>query len=543
VIPKRIHFVWIGDCAMPAWASRNLAEFQRLNPDHEIRVHGEDVLLPQFREAYDAAPELCSKADLLRYSALQRWGGWYFDLDFWPFRPVSDIERAYMLDGTRLFVTEQHGQKNPDLKIANGVLAAAADCAIWERIHAEIAQAKPPFTRCQFGPELMTRLVDRHSNAFIVGNWPWFYPAEIGRAGQVYNACVQAGNHYASRIAPTGGQLPFAMHLWAHGRSDITQTRGSGRHQFGEVVEGRKDGEFAGLRARLPMLRLQWQDETQPFCAIAEGLASIGCDVEIVAMGDAPQLDTTDLLVLWNGRKGQAKPWADAARRVNVPALYMEHGFFDRRAYSQIDHQDILHWASWADDLSRPAPLEGAERLARVWPGPLRPFRKRRGRVLVIGQVPRDSQMDESEIQLSTPLEKLVARALPRGVQAVFRPHPKAAAKSAAYLPRCGAATLKEAVEGARFAVMINSNSGAECLAWGCPVLCFGPALYAIAGVAKQATLATFGQAFREMLNGWRPDEEKARNFLEWLACRQWNQDELRDGAVLARLVLKVLTQ
>jgi hypothetical protein len=26
-------------------------------------------------------------------------GGWYFDTDFWPFRPLDDIERAFMLDG------------------------------------------------------------------------------------------------------------------------------------------------------------------------------------------------------------------------------------------------------------------------------------------------------------------------------------------------------------------------------------------------------------------------------------------------------------
>ena len=108
--------------------------------------------------------------------------------------------------------------------------------------------------------------------------------------------------------------------------------------------------------------------------------------------------------------------------------------------------------------------------LARVWPHPLRQFHSRSGYVLVLGQLPRDSQVDESELKLSTPLEKVVARSRPPGVEAVFRPHPRAREKNASYLPRCKAETLAEAIEGARFAVMINSNSGNECLALGCPV-------------------------------------------------------------------------
>jgi len=45
-IPKIIHFFWTGP-AMPEWAERNIQEFRRLNPDHEIRIHGEEVILPE----------------------------------------------------------------------------------------------------------------------------------------------------------------------------------------------------------------------------------------------------------------------------------------------------------------------------------------------------------------------------------------------------------------------------------------------------------------------------------------------------------------
>ena len=104
---------------MPEWAERNIQEFRRLNPDHEIRIHGEEVILPEYGEVASrirgagreyigkqtAAPNL---SDLGRYSAIERFGGWYFDTDIFPFRPVAEIERAWCLDGSKLFLARQH---------------------------------------------------------------------------------------------------------------------------------------------------------------------------------------------------------------------------------------------------------------------------------------------------------------------------------------------------------------------------------------------------------------------------------------------------
>ncbi len=72
---------------MPEWAERNIQEFRRLNPDHEIRIHGEEVILPEYGDVaarirgagreyigkQTAAPNL---SDLGRYSAIERFGGW-----------------------------------------------------------------------------------------------------------------------------------------------------------------------------------------------------------------------------------------------------------------------------------------------------------------------------------------------------------------------------------------------------------------------------------------------------------------------------------
>jgi len=519
---------------MPAWAEANLERFRELNPEFEVAVHGEGALLPKYEPIYRQLECASSRSDLLRYSVLQQHGGWYFDLDFYPMRPLADAVRAYELSGDTMFVSRQAGQKNPALVYANAPLAAETDWAGWELIDEIILSGKPPYGRTAFGPELIRQAVRKRPRLFTVSDAAWFFPAPQAQARRVWEALNNAGDsRYARRLcAGTGGQLPFAMHLWANGSPDLPVPR-----KVLAELDGNPDGPFAGRRACLAALPVQWNDTTQPFGAVAQGLAAAGFSVVVADLDDAAEeLVTSDLLALWNGRKSTYAKLAGSARRFGLPVLAVEHGFFDRRAHVQIDHEGILHWASWRRELKNPAPADGAERLARVWPRPLEPFRKRDGYVLVIGQLRGDSQLAESEITIPADLERLVGRSLPNGTQAVFRPHPKARRQKSNHLPLCKAATLEEAVRGARFAVMVNSNSGNECLALGCPVLCFGPALYAMAGVARQTNVKTFRKDLTEMTNGQHPDESAVRNYLHWLACRQWNADDLADGRVLAEL-------
>jgi len=539
VIPKIIHFVWIG-IDMPEWAERNIAEFARLNPTYEVRVHGDEVLLDRWRDLYEGLSDVCTKSDLLRYSALQRFGGWYFDTDFYPFRPIDDLIRAYGLDGSKAFVAQLHGQKNPAYKASNAVLGITVDSPVWPLVNEAISQANVPVVRTAFGPKLMTDLFGRYPSLFCRAEWPWFYPARAGRAGRLYGVCQRGHSAYMRRVAPTGGQIPFAIHLWAAGGRTITTKS----RELIDELPGGDGGPWNGVRVCMAVLPMQWQDGSQCFRAVAGGLARIGCTVEVRDIHEDNLLETTDLLVVWNGRKGHYKRVSDLARTMGIPRLVLENGFFDRDAYTQIDHVDILHWASWADKLPEPASAEGAERLARVWPRPLEPFGQRDGYVLVLGQVRGDVQMQDSEISVATPLAKVVARSLRgTGVEGRFRKHPQARTLRARCLPVCEAETLEEAIAGARFAVMINSNGGNECLAMGCPVLCLGPALYAKAGVAKQTTMRGIKRALAEMIDGWRPETDKVRNYLRWLACHQWSQEEYRSGDVLDRVLQRALSQ
>jgi len=306
-------------------------------------------------------------------------------------------------------------------------------------------------------------------------------------------------------------------------------------------------------RAVLVAPNRRWADAAAPYRALAAGLRACGLRVDVVAQGPwSPGEPDADVALVWNGAKAVGRRLVQKFRAIGRAVIIMEHGFFDRGNYTQLDHAGFNHTASWRRLLTTPAPAGGAARLRKVWPHRLRAVSARGGYVLVLGQVTGDAQLADSEVRGSRPLLDAVTAAVPAGVQVRFRAHPKAprpyysaksrraGTKHESDLPASAVAaegTLAEAVAGAAFVVTINSNAGNEALAAGCPVLCLGPALYAMAGVARQTTVADMPAAIRDMLAGWTPESAAVRNYLRWLACRQWSRAELADGDALGPIL------
>jgi len=220
VIPSLIHFVWIGP-PRPAWVQENIGGFQRLNPDYRVIVHNESELVEPFRRRYVETDDLCTKADLVALSVMRTQGGFYFDTDFVPLRSLSDLRYAWMLDGQTMFVARQHGQRDKSLKIACGVMAASTEWRGWPLFEEHVAAARPPHSRTRFGPEMFTHFEAMHPELFTVGAWPWFFPLPIATAAVMHRYAAQHGLTSLRLVAPTGGQLPYMLHLWAHGKPDL----------------------------------------------------------------------------------------------------------------------------------------------------------------------------------------------------------------------------------------------------------------------------------------------------------------------------------
>ncbi|MBL7133139.1 MAG: hypothetical protein ISS78_03490 [Phycisphaerae bacterium] len=294
----------------------------------------------------------------------------------------------------------------------------------------------------------------------------------------------------------------------------------------------------------------QWRDRGRvvgfPHRHLFEGLKRIGREPMVVAGGQWPLLtEPVEAVFLWNGTKGRAGEYARRFRQQGTVVFVMEHGWFDRRRHVQIDHKSFAHAASWAtrEHFDSPALQKGRMRFRRAFgrlPKPLKSAKTRPGYILVLLQVPGDSQLRDSEIGSPGPLVRAVEAAAPAGCEIQVRPHPL---HEWTCHPKGRARTmggpLSEAVEGATFCVTINSTAGIESLALGCPVLCLGPALYATAGVALQTSLADMPAAMAKMAQGWSAcggTTKAVHNFLYHLACRQWSFDEIAEGSVLRGL-------
>jgi len=551
MIPKVIHFIWL-DSPLPAWAKRNIDEFRRLNPGHEIRLHGADAICDEFRRHCTPNEHPSTRSDLIRYGILERDGGWYFDVDYWPLRPIEDIERAYALDGSQLFASWMN---NP--RINNGVLGCGPGLPLWrimaKWIHAGGVKGRYG-GRTKYGPRLLTRLYEQHPDAVCIASWPWFHGVPDAMAGKVYRRALRGGAVELLRrtVPETGGQLPFAFHLWAHTHGDRIEGRAVGDVQtFG-------DGDR--LVAVCGQTRIN-DDGSRPWRRIAEAAARLGFRAEVLDYQKKDALDRCsdipDVAVFWNGLKNVHKRHADRAKLYGATPLILEHGFFDRNHHFQCDHEGILHHSSWRARLADPAPFEGEQRLRTFYPDGIQPMKRRHGYVLVLGQVNGDSQLFDSEITAPLPLQRAVKAAAPDGVTVYFRPHPatmhERRIRRHRILPMFGGepnrkeqeeykrtktgSGLAEALKGAAFVIAINSNALNEALAAGIPCLALGPFLGIDAGVVHSAKVKTLRSDIREMLDGWCPPTERVENYLRWLAARQWSVDEFGEPAVLARLL------
>lgn len=223
-LPHKLHFIWIGG-ELPGWAAANVAEWRRLNPDYEIKVHGEEILWPELRAAYDKTPRPAGKADILRYCVLAREGGWYADVDTWPFRPLAEAVAKWGLSGDRVAVSREHWSKHDVFAYNCTPLACGAGTPAVRWMLDQIRKRECPDTKavfggnCTWGPALVEELVAAHPEWVTVMDWPWWCPVYHERAVADYRRILGGDADWARRMCPeTGGDQPMAMHLWAHGK-------------------------------------------------------------------------------------------------------------------------------------------------------------------------------------------------------------------------------------------------------------------------------------------------------------------------------------
>lgn len=157
MIPKRLHYVWVGG-PLPDKQRAFIESWRSSNPDYEVVAWNEsniDLTIPAIAQAY-ARRRWSTVADIARLMAVHEQGGIYMDTDFRVYRSLNSLLHH------RCFFAFQH-EEHPTDWVCNGVFGA-------EAAHPFIKAALDAVLRLRsnwlgldrptkYGPKLITRLL------------------------------------------------------------------------------------------------------------------------------------------------------------------------------------------------------------------------------------------------------------------------------------------------------------------------------------------------------------------------------------------------
>ena len=94
MIPKIIHYIWLGGKPLPKIAEKCIASWKKYCPDYEIKRWDETNLnISQYQYAQDAydAKKYAFASDVMRFDVLYKYGGVYVDIDVEILKPIDDL--------------------------------------------------------------------------------------------------------------------------------------------------------------------------------------------------------------------------------------------------------------------------------------------------------------------------------------------------------------------------------------------------------------------------------------------------------------------
>ena len=113
MIPKIIHYIWLGSSEYPAIVQQCIASWKRYLPDYELRLWTDDTLREMKSAWLDecvASGKWAFAADFIRLWAIREYGGIYLDTDCLVCRSFDDLlsnkmfigrENSVHIDGRR----------------------------------------------------------------------------------------------------------------------------------------------------------------------------------------------------------------------------------------------------------------------------------------------------------------------------------------------------------------------------------------------------------------------------------------------------------
>lgn len=147
MIPKIIHYVWLGNDRKPALIRKCIASWRRVMPDWEIKLWSmENIPHNAWVDEAISAKKWAFAADYIRAFALYTYGGVYFDSDIFLrkrmdgfldcsfFTGIEYNEEKFLSTGSSLLLDSEGKKKSPDavvrgLSVQSAIIGAEKGCA------------------------------------------------------------------------------------------------------------------------------------------------------------------------------------------------------------------------------------------------------------------------------------------------------------------------------------------------------------------------------------------------------------------------------
>jgi mannosyltransferase OCH1-like enzyme len=197
MIPKILHFIWIGDeSKIP---SQCIDTWRQKNRDFKLKIWGNNDLKTVHWENRKQLDEMLAKkdyagaSDVMRYEILYEHGGIYIDADSYCIKPLED----WLLDCQAFASWEQELVRNN--LIANTYIGGVPGADVWKLCIEEVSRkdcTEPKLAWMITGPMLVTDV---------------FFKAQANLT--VYPSHFFMRTHHSGYVSKVTGHH-FADHLW-----------------------------------------------------------------------------------------------------------------------------------------------------------------------------------------------------------------------------------------------------------------------------------------------------------------------------------------
>ena len=247
-----------------------------------------------------------------------------------------------------------------------------------------------------------------------------------------------------------------------------------------------------------------------------EGFRCMGYDV----IYNKP-VDYSFSFVAFNGNEPKFDKVRKKAKSLGIPSLFVDLGFLRKdlsgKQYYQTCIGKLGGVLSSGGDTTRTKPFGGFRYDSFLKPD----FSK--GKVVILGQVPDDTQHRRSAPKLLKVYSFIVEKCIKNGIsrdRIILRTHPKAPIFDLREAPNVrrsngGEVPLKEDLKGACLAITLNSTAYFECIQNGVPVMASRAAFY-------------YPYTVKSFLKPMRVKAMDLGSFISDVCYSQWTELEMR---------------